>query len=289
MRSVGIVLLVWGGIAVVAYVGLYGAIGGTTSLSVTPPDVMAALATAPLLVAAVFWPPWAVFFVTAITSPWVLETIMVEDEPIHFWPVAVSLLVIDGYSIWIAWQRSETRRQARARDAFEQIGRLAAEAPTLLDFADVVQERGVNLVGDGRLRLWVLNPERQELRMVATGDEAVIERAGRKGQAFADLPMLAVADAGPCACAARLEKIVAVRDRRANGPELSAIDAKAEQDGYHSVLAVPMLNHARLVGVLTFEPRTRNGHEFSDRERYAVQSIASLVAVAIEAIPDGSR
>jgi GAF domain-containing protein len=125
--------------------------------------------------------------------------------------------------------------------------------------------------------------------MVATGDEAVIERAGRKGQAFADLPMLAIADAGPCASAARLEQTVVVSDRRTTGHKLSVLDVKAEQDGYHSVLAVPMLNHRRLAGVLTFEPGSRNSHEFCDRERSALQSIASLAAIAIEAIPDLSR
>jgi hypothetical protein len=163
MRSVGIVFIVWSGIAVVAYVGLYGAFSGT-SLSVTSPDVLAALVTAPLLVAAYFWPPWGVFFVVVVTSPWVLETILAEDDPLRFWPVAVSLLVVDGYSIGLSWQRWENRRQAQARDAFEQLGRLAAEAPTMQDFADALQERGVDLVGEGRPRLWIMDRPRQELR-----------------------------------------------------------------------------------------------------------------------------
>jgi hypothetical protein len=284
MRSVGIVFLVWAGIAVVASVGLYGDFTGPTALSVTSPDVIAALAMAPLLVAAVFWAPWGVFFVVLITSPWVVETILAEDDPLRFWPVAVSLLVVDGYSIGLAWQRGETRRQARARDAFEQMGRLVAEAPTLQDFADAVQERGVDLVGDGRLRLWVLDRPRQELRLVATGDEAVIERDGRKGQVSADVPTVFLSDAGPCAAAARLEQSVVIPDRRAPGEELSVVDAQAEQNGYHSVLAVPMLSHRRLVGVLTFEPRTRRRHGFSGPERSILQSIAGLSAVAVEVV-----
>jgi GAF domain-containing protein len=209
---------------------------------------------------------------------------LAEDDPLRFWPVVVSMLVVDGYSIWLAWQRGETRRQAWARDAVEQIGRLAAEAPSLLDFADVVQERGVDLVGEGRLRLWVLDRARQELRLVATGDEAVIERDGRKGQASADLPTLPLADVGPCACAARLEQIVEISDRRSTEPKLSKMDVKAEEDGYYSVLAVPMLNHRRLVGVLTYEPWTRNSHRFSDQERSVLQNVAGLAAMAVEGI-----
>jgi hypothetical protein len=287
MCSMLIVALVWVGIAVVAYVGLIGAFGGTTYLSITPPDVIAALAAAPLLVAACFWPPWAVFFVVAVTTPWVLETIMTEDNPLRFWPVAVSLLVVDGYSIWLAWQRQETRRQAQARAAVEQLGRLAADAPAIEEFADAVQECGVDLVGEGRLHLWVLDRARQELRLIATGDEAVIEREGRKGQASTDLPILPLADVGPCAGAARLGQVVAIADRRANGHELSTLEVKAEREGYHSVLAVPMLSHRRLVGVLTFEPRSRNGHAFSGPERSILQSIAGLSAVAVEAIASG--
>jgi hypothetical protein len=287
MRSLLIVLLVWVGIAVVAAVGLYGDFKGPNALSVTPPDVIAALAMAPLLVAGYFWPPWGVLFVVAVTSPWVLETILAEDDPLRFWPVAVSMLVVDGYSIWLAWQQGETRRQARVRDAVEQLGRLAADAPTIEEFADAVQERGVELVGEGRLQLWVLDRARQELHLIATGDEAVIEREGRKGQVSANLPTLTLADVGPCACAARLEQIVEISDRRATGQKLSTLDVQADHDGYHSVLAVPMLNHHRLVGVLTFEPRRRSGHEFSGPERSVLQSIASLSALAVEAIASG--
>jgi hypothetical protein len=284
MRSVGIVVLVWSGIAVVAYVGLYGAFGGQTSLSVTPPDVIAALTAAPLLVAAYFWPPWGVFAVIAVTSPWVVETIMTEDAPLNLWPVVVSLLVIDVYSVWLAWQRAETRRQAQARDALEHIGRLAATAPTIEDFADVLQARGVDLIGEGRLQLWLLDRARQELRLVATGDEAVIERDGRIGQASADLPAIPLSDSGPCACAARSEQLIAISDRRATEAKLSIWDVHADQDGYRSVLALPALSHHRLVGVLTFEPFSRRRHEFSGAERSALQSIASFSAVAIDAL-----
>lgn len=119
----------------------------------------------------------------------------------------------------------------------------------------------------------ILDWQRQELRMVATGDEVVIRHEGRKGQGSADVPALSLAFAGPCACAARLEQIVSIPDRRATGHELSAFDIKAEHDGYHSVL--------------TFEPRTCNSQEFSGRERPVLQSIASLAAVAIGAIANG--
>src|SRR5262249_14172130 len=199
VRQIGVVLIVWLGVAVVAFVGLYGAIGGTRFLSVTRPDALAALMAAPLVVAAFFWPPWGVFFLAATMSLWVLETIMVLGDPLALWPVVVSLLALDFYSIWLAWQRGETRRQDRARAAFEQLGRLAAEAPTIADFADAVQEYGTDVAGEGRLRIWVLDPMGEVLRQIATGDEAVVERMGRKGQRSADLPSLALSDPDPCA------------------------------------------------------------------------------------------
>jgi hypothetical protein len=170
------VLLIWAGIAVVAYVGLYGAFAGTDFLGVTRPEVIVALVAVPLVVAAIFWPPSAVLFVAALVSLWVLETIMVLDNPLQLWPVATALLAIDVLSVWLARQRAATRRQARARGALQQLGLQAAQAPTLPDFADAIQEHGVDLVGEGRLRLWVLDRAREELRLVASDDEAVIER-----------------------------------------------------------------------------------------------------------------
>jgi hypothetical protein len=282
VRQIGVVLIVWLGVAVVAFVGLDGVFGGRTFLAVTRPDVLMALAAVPLVVAALFWPPWGVAAVVIVQSPWILEMILAADDPLQFWPVAAALLVIDAYSIGLAWQREATRRQDRARAAFEQLGRLAAEAPAIADFADAVQEYGTDVAGEGRLRIWVLEPAGQVLRQIASGDEAVVERMGRKGQRSADLPSFALSAPDPCAQAAQFKQIVAVADRQAGKYELTPSERMAAHDGYRSLLAVPMLNHDRLVGVLTFEPRGRRPHAFGPRERASLQSIASPGAVAIE-------
>ena len=101
---------------------------------------------------------------------------------------------------------------------------------TLTGFTTVVRD-GVELVGEGRVQLWVLDRARQELRMIATGDEAVIEREGRKGQASADLPTLALADEG--------ERVVGAVVERVGGGKCAARgERRALRDGNGDAQAV---------------------------------------------------
>jgi PAS domain S-box-containing protein len=170
--------------------------------------------------------------------------------------------------------RREEEERARLLDreqALARIGQALVSEVELERIAQVVIEQSLNALKADGIGLWLAKPEQQELTLLASHhlSPRILESLHR--MPF-DAPLLT-------ARAARLETIQYAEDVR-TGQVPSLTPTLARQEGFRSVVAVPLHARERLVGVMTYfthEPR-----HFSLRELELHTTVSQLFAVAIE-------
>jgi signal transduction histidine kinase len=137
--------------------------------------------------------------------------------------------------------------------------------------AHVATEQSLNALGADAVGLWLAKPEHQQLTLLASHGLAPRIRE-RLHQIHFDAPLLT-------AQAARMENIRVIENVMSElTPSLSR--SLAMEEGFRSLLAIPLHFRDRLVGVMTcftYTPR-----QFSNRELEFHTTVGQLFAVAIE-------
>lgn len=163
------------------------------------------------------------------------------------------------------------RRRAREQGAVAQIARSLVRELELKRVADVVMTQSLQVLGADAVELWLADPERRELDLLAYRNISP-EMAERLSHVSYDAPLVT-------ARAARTETIQAVEDLLAAGTAVDVADLH-RQEGLRSLLAVPLSSRGRLVGVLTYLNHQPRAFTPADLEFNA--TVSDLFAVAIE-------
>jgi GAF domain-containing protein/CheY-like chemotaxis protein len=160
-----------------------------------------------------------------------------------------------------------TRRQRQA----ENLARLAQVITAPLELPEVLESvarAATDLLPDAASRIWVLEVERLVLR-----SEAGTRGAPRSGQKTE----LAVGE-GLTGYVALTRQALVVEDVLTDSRTVNA--EWMRQEGYVSLLCVPLQIQGRLVGVLSL--LTRHHHRFSTAELQSLTSFGNQAAIAIE-------
>ncbi|QRN98532.1 PAS domain S-box protein [Archangium violaceum] len=152
--------------------------------------------------------------------------------------------------------------------ALARVGQALVSEVELERIAEVVIEQSLHSLRADVVALWLAEPERRELTLLASHH---LPKDERLGHLSFDAPVLA-------AQAARTELIQVVEDVQTEGqPGVSCIWA---EEGVRGVAAFPLRSRGRLVGVMTYG--TYATRTFSSRELEFHSTLGQLFAVAIE-------
>jgi PAS domain S-box-containing protein len=152
--------------------------------------------------------------------------------------------------------------------ALARVGQALVSEVELERIAEVVIEQSLHSLHADAVGLWLAEPERRELTLLASHR---LVKEGRLCHLSFDAPVLT-------AQAARTELVQVVEDVLAEGhPQDSCIWA---EEGLRGVAAFPLRSRGRLVGVMTYG--TRSPRAFSARELEFHSTLGQLFAVAIE-------
>jgi signal transduction histidine kinase len=137
--------------------------------------------------------------------------------------------------------------------------------------AHVVIEQSIHTLGADAIGLWLAEPERQELTLLASHQLTEAAAEGVRHLSF-DAPLLS-------ARAAREERIQVIEDLLAEGaPPLS--EQLSREGGFRGLVAVPLHSRERLVGVMAYF--THAPCHVSSRALEFHTMVGRLFAVAIE-------
>jgi GAF domain-containing protein len=158
-----------------------------------------------------------------------------------------------------------------AERRFETLTRLAQAVTASLELPEVldrVASAATDLLPDAASRIWVVEGER--LRVRAEAGTRGAPRSGRKTElAFGE---------GMIGSAASARQLLVVEDILADPRTVNA--EWIRQEGYVSLVSVPLLVRERLVGVLAL--LTRHRHRFGMEELEILTSFGTQAAIAIE-------
>jgi hypothetical protein len=185
------------------------------------------------------------------------------------------------------------------------MGQALAESRDLAKFAEIVSVSGQRVMGPGTLRLWVVDRQHEELRLVQRGDHDLFGDSANAGMFLTDLDRVRLDAPDPRARAVQLAQPVeaikgqglrwvakaSLSERLRNGGSgwagpVMAIDFEwlkifGGLNKQYALLAEPMQWHHETIGVLTYERVTRPSDRFTDRDRSGLSAIAALCAAAI--------
>jgi hypothetical protein len=276
-------ILVWLGMFGVAYVGLVESMGGANPAGSGRADLLAALSLLPIGLASHVWRPMGVVFLAVVLSFPVVAQIMGSGPGIPEWPTMVALFVFDGLAVRYAIRRQEATRRTEDLNMIGEIARLIGSGAELSLIADRLNQCGQSLVGSGRVRLWSVPLEREEINLIATGEAAVIARLPGQSR-YTGVRLNYPLDATiVSARSAAGDRIVEVSDLLEAGPDLELARQEAEHDGFRSILALPLRWGGRVLGVVSFEPARRGPHHFSKDEWANLRTLAALGTIALGA------
>lgn len=164
-------------------------------------------------------------------------------------------------------ERSNARLAALTQTAEALVG-----ASTVQDVGRLAVERGAAILGADYAALWLAEPRRRELNLVASLNLPP-EAVAILGRVDFDSPL-------PAARAARTGKTVVVDDYAAAAPDQPIVQELARRVGIRSLIVVPLRTRQGLAGVLGYG-RHQPG-AFSPPDRYSADTLADVFAVGIE-------
>jgi PAS domain S-box-containing protein len=156
-----------------------------------------------------------------------------------------------------------------------RIARVIAQQSSLEQTAADIAEGSLGLFGAAAVSLWLVDLERQEMRLAARRSVAVPHPETLR--TLAVLPLTATSFA---AAAARDGRSVEVRDTAAVGEDIALGAKVARLEGLHAVLSQPLFARGRLVGVMSILYATP--HTFVPEERELARALGDLWAIAID-------
>jgi PAS domain S-box-containing protein len=174
----------------------------------------------------------------------------------------------------ITRRRREEEELARLLDrelALARIGQALVSEVELARIADVAIEQSRHALGADAIGLWVAEPERRELSLIASHCLPASTRERLHHLAFT-APVL-------MARAALTEQEQLIEDTLAGGEPVLAC-AMARDEGFRGLVAVPLHSRGRLVGVMAYF--TRDPLHLSSRELEFHTMVGRLFAVAID-------
>ena len=186
----------------------------------------------------------------------------------------------NGGGLCIYFQDVTARKRAEAeRDRLLARERAVAQIASALvhevdvpAILEVIVGRSLPLVDADSATVWLVDPDRRTLTLVASGAPALASGSWPQQLAF-DAPALA-------ALAARTNQVQAVDDFHTSSPAVAISSQAAAATGAQSGLAIPLHSRGRLVGVVTYLASTPG--RFSPRDEKVDATIADLFAVALE-------
>jgi hypothetical protein len=217
----------------------------------------------------------------------------------------------DVLAVVLAVLRKYAIRRAEEHAGLAEIRLALAEQNDLAAFAGVVAWSGRRVMGPGTLRLWVLDRQREELRVVRAGDHALV-RHGPDADTLRTTPdRLPLATPDPRVRAALLaqpaegvtgqglgraaETPLDLRLRRGDavyvgiglGESFAILrglfgDRFLRRSRQDAMLAVPVRCHGDIVGVLACERWARPSERFSVEDRSRLAAVAALCAAKID-------
>lgn len=135
--------------------------------------------------------------------------------------------------------------------------------------------RGPLAAGPSLIALWLLEPDADELRLLA--------QRGYSPESEVELRVVSLNATSATAAAARTARPVEVADFHATGDDLAFGRRIAAREGARSVYAEPLIARDRVVGVLSVVPGRRDEpRAFTRRERGLVRAFGGLCAIAVE-------
>lgn len=164
----------------------------------------------------------------------------------------------------------ERERLLVREQALAQLGRALVSELDLDRVADVVMKQSMKVLGVDAVALWLANPSRRELNLLAHCN---------LDNAAAIIHQMLYDATSATARAAETEQIQAVEDVFADGNPQTVTYQIAIRTGMRSLLAVPLLAWGRLVGVVTYCCRSQRIFSQDDLEINA--TVAGLFAMAI--------
>jgi PAS domain S-box-containing protein len=173
----------------------------------------------------------------------------------------------------ITRRRREEEELARLLDwelALARIGQALVTEMELERIAQVVIEQSHRALGADAIGLWLAEPERQMLTLLAS--HRLMEDPRVPRHVSFEEPLLTTR-------AAREERLLVVEDILAGGAPARS-EQLAREGGFRGVVAVPLHSRERLVGVMTYF--TREPRHVSSRELEFHTMVGRLFAVAIE-------
>jgi hypothetical protein len=296
-----IVLVVWG-IAL-----LYWA-NGFSSLS-TPRLAAVVLAIAlPAVIAALTWPPVGVLITAFGLFLFVLPALALNGRLVEQEPAVGGLLVADSLAVALAAFRPRVVRRREENAGLAEIRQALADGCDLEEIADVVAWSGRRVMGPGTLRLWLIDRQRAELRMVWPRNPAAV-RHGPDPETLRSTPdRIRLDSSDPRARAARLaQPAEGVADPGLGWAE-TPLDGQIRpgqavyvgvglgesygmlrgffgdrflgRSGHDATLAVPVQWRGETVGVVAYSGAS-SSRRFTVDDRARLARVAALGAAAI--------
>jgi PAS domain S-box-containing protein len=166
----------------------------------------------------------------------------------------------------------------RVSPELQAIGQIANVLVQDLDLArigTIIATQGLRLTRAPVVGLWLADPERQELRLIARASHTQFSP-----EAAAELGLIPYSAPIIVAMVVRTGQPMEIRDVEGTGPELEQTRRLMLLDGFHAVFAQPLSARGQTVGVITtlyYAP-----HVFLPEERELVRALGDCWAVAID-------
>ncbi|MCL5960393.1 MAG: PAS domain-containing protein [Chloroflexi bacterium] len=142
---------------------------------------------------------------------------------------------------------TELRRREEERQALGQIAEALVGELELERVADVVVEQAQRVFRTKTAELFLADPQREELRLIA--------HRGLSARTVAEISIAPFRATLLSALAARTGELQTVCDSTTLGPELALARRLAEREGQRSMFSQPLFARGRLVGVVTLAPK----------------------------------
>lgn len=198
--------------------------------------------------------------------------------PFHVWLEVHAYPYQDGITVYFRdvtdRKRSEEERSRLLayERALAEIAQTLVQEVELPRVIDVVLEDSLQLLGVDAVAIWLADPSRRELELLAARGKhpRVVELTQRLSFDATSLAALV----------ARTGQMQIVEDVQTIGPELALAREIAAFEGFRSLLGVPLFARGHLIGVVVYAARVPR--RFSQRQLEFNLTVANLFAIAIE-------